>query len=39
MEHKMEAKEPNLENQPTLVSICIITKNEKTLLEKCLKSF
>ena len=39
MDYKMDEKESKLEKQPTLVSICIITKNEKELLEKCLKSF
>ena len=39
MDYILGEKEPNLEKQPTLVSICIITKNEKDLLEKCLKSF
>ena len=29
----------NKEYPPSLASICIITKNEKDKLEKCLKSF
>ena len=37
----MSEKELKIETkkQPSLVSICIITKNEKEKLEKCLKSF
>lgn len=39
MIHIANMSEPKLENHPNLVSICIITKNEKMLLERCLKSF
>ena len=41
MGNEMSEKELKIETkkQPSLVSICIITKNEKEKLEKCLKSF
>ena len=41
MDYKVSEKESKIETekQPSLVSVCIITKNEKEKLEKCLKSF
>ena len=39
MSSGLEQQSVVIEKQPSLVSVCIITKNEKELLEKCLKSF